>query len=86
MKPRFFRYCKNCRFYKRTESDWGSNSWCLHPANITHGQSHNGPTTTYIYEPKVKNKDARCADYVEKPPKMKRIKTFINYVLQRKYE
>jgi hypothetical protein len=65
MKPRFFRYCKNCKFYELYTSDWGSDETCHHPANITHGQSHSGPTMTHIYKPSVKNKDARCADYVE---------------------
>ena len=65
MKPRFYRYCKNCTFYERTESDWGSTETCHHPANITHGQSHSGPTKTHIYLPVEKNKDARCADYIQ---------------------
>lgn len=69
MRPRFFRYCKNCKFFERTNSDWGSSEFCHHPANITYGQSHNGPTKTYIYEPAIKNKDARCADYMVKPKK-----------------
>ena len=80
MKPRFFRYCKNCKFYERYESDWGSDETCHHPSNITHGQSHSGPTTTYIYKPSVKNLDARCADYVEGPSKTARLRKFFNYL------
>lgn len=70
-------YCKNCQWYDRHDTDWGSASWCEHPSNIRTGHNHAGPTTKYLSSPSVRNLNADCGDFVLKIGLWTRLKSLL---------
>jgi len=71
-------YCRKCKFYELLSTDWGSNEYCHHPSNKRIDHCHRGPITKFLAEPKNKNCNASCQDFVERPPRM----SFMNFVRQ----